>query len=76
MMSIGIVLGLVTSGTTGSQFYIGSTAQGTANTTFTKPRADKSFVERVISGKSKVSVYARSRKQLYAYVGQLVIIES
>jgi hypothetical protein len=66
-----------TSGTTGSQFYIGSTAQGTANTTFTNHVQTNHLSNVSLAANQKVSVYARSRgNNYYAYVGQLVIIES
>ena len=66
-----------TSGTTGSQFYIGSTAQGTANTTFTNHVQTNHLSNVSLTANQKVSVYARSRgNNYYAYVGQLVIIES
>ena len=66
-----------TSGTTGSQFYIGSTAYGTANTTFTNHVQTNHLSNVSLTANQKVSVYARSRgNNYYAYVGQLTIIEA
>lgn len=66
-----------TSGTTGSQFYIGSTAYGTANTTFTNHVQTNHLSNVSLTANQKVSVYARSRgSNYYAYVGQLTIIEA
>lgn len=66
-----------TSGTSGSQFYIGSTAQGTANTTFTNHIQNNHLSNVSLNQNDKVSVYARSRgSNYYAYVGTLTIIEA
>ena len=66
-----------TGGTTGSQFYIGSTAYGTANTTFTNHIQTNHLSNVSLTANDKVSVYARSRgNNYYAYVGTLTIIEA
>lgn len=66
-----------TSGTSGSQFYIGSTAKGTANTTFTNHIQNNHLSNVSLNQNDKVSVYARSRgSNYYAYVGTLTIIEA
>lgn len=63
-----------TSGTSGSQFYIGDTAYGTANTTFTNHAQTNHLSSVSLTANDKVSVYARSRgSNYYAYVGTLVI---
>ena len=65
-----------TSGTSGSQFYIGSTAHGSANTTFTNHVQNNHLTNVSLTANQKVSVYARSRgNNYYAYVGTLIIIE-
>lgn len=63
-----------TGGTTGSQFYIGDTAYGTENTTFTNHVQTNHLSNVSLTANQKVSVYARSRgSNYYAYVGTLVI---
>lgn len=63
-----------TGGTNGSQFYIGDTAYGTANTTFTNHAQTNHLSNVSLTANDKVSVYARSRgSNYYAYVGTLVI---
>ena len=63
-----------TSGTSGSQLYIGSSAYGSANTTFTNHIQNNHLTGVTLSANQTVAVYARSRgNNYYAYVGTLVI---
>lgn len=67
-----------TSGTSGSQLYIGGSAYGTANTTGWTNHAQTNHLSNVsISEDDEVAVYARSRgSNYYAYCGQLTIVQS
>ncbi len=66
-----------TSGTWGSQLYIGSTAYGSASTTFTNHISNVHLSNVSLTANDKVSVYARTRgSNYYAYVGTLTIIEA
>ena len=66
-----------TSGTWGSQLYIGSTAYGSASSTFTNHISNVHLSNVSLTANDKVSVYARSRgSNYYAYVGTLTIIEA
>lgn len=66
-----------TSGSWGSQLYIGSSAYGSAQTTFTNHVSNVHLSNVSLTENQKVSVYARSRgSNYYAYVGTLTIIES
>ena len=63
-----------TGGTNGSQLYIGGTAYGTANTTFTNHAQTNHLTGVTLAANQTVAVYARSRgSNYYAYVGTLVI---
>ena len=63
-----------TGGTSGSQLYIGGTAHGTANTTFTNHAQTNHLTGVTLAANQTVAVYARSRgSNYYAYVGTLVI---
>lgn len=68
-----------TSGTNGSQLYIGGSAYGSANTTFSSSiHVQTNHLTGVsISADQKVSVYVRSRAtNYYAYCGQLTIVQT
>ena len=67
-----------TSGTWGTQLYIGTTAYGTAQTSFTNSYYQAIHLSNVsLTQNQTVSVYGRSRgNNYYLYVGQLTIIES
>ena len=66
-----------TSGTWGTQLYIGSTAYGTTQTTFSNHVQTVHLSNVSLTANQKVSVYGRSRgSNYYAYVGMLTIIES
>lgn len=63
-----------TSGTSGSQLYIGDSAYGTANTAFTNHIQNNHLTGVELAKNDTVAVYARSRgSNYYAYVGTLVI---
>lgn len=63
-----------TSGTSGSQLYIGSSTYGSANTTFTNHIQNNHLTGVTLSANQTVAVYARSRgSNYYAYVGTLII---
>lgn len=63
-----------TSGTSGSQLYVGDNAYGTANTTFTNHIQNNHLTGVTLSKNQTVAVYARSRgSNYYAYVGTLTI---
>lgn len=66
-----------TSGTSGSQLYIGSTAHGTANTTFVRSYGQSVVLNNVSLTKDQViTVYARARNtNYYMGVGNLIIEE-
>lgn len=64
-------------GTSGSQLYIGSSAHGSANTTFTNDVQTNHVTGVRISANQEVSVYARSKSNgSYAYVGTLAIFQT
>lgn len=66
-----------TSGTWGTQLYIGSTAYGTAQTTYSNHVQTVHLSNVSLTANQKVSVYGRSRgSNYYAYVGMLTIIEA
>lgn len=66
-----------TSGTWGTRLYIGSTAYGTAQTTYSNHAQTVHLSNVSLTADQKVSVYGRSRgSNYYAYVGMLTIIES
>ena len=63
-----------TGGTNGSQLYVGGSAYGTANTTFTNHIQNNHLTGVTLAKNQAVAVYARSRgSNYYAYVGTLVI---
>ena len=63
-----------TGGTNGSQLYVGDSAYGTANTTFTNHVQNNHLTGVTLTKNQTVAVYARSRgSNYYAYVGTLVI---
>ena len=63
-----------TSGTSGSQLYIGNSAYGTANTTFTNHIQNNHLTGVTLAKNDTVAVYAKSRgNNYYAYVGTLII---
>ena len=68
-----------TSGTSGSQLYIGGSAYGSANTTFANNvHAQTNHLTGVtIAANQEVAVYVRSRgTNYYAYCGQLTIVQT
>ena len=66
-----------TSGTSGSQLYIGGSTSGSANTTFTNHVQNNHRTGVQISANQEVAVYARSRgNNYYAYCGQLTIVQT
>lgn len=66
-----------TSGTWGTQLYIGSTAYDTAQTTFSSYYQAVHLSNVSLTANQKISVYGRSRgSSYYLYVGQLTIIEA
>ena len=66
-----------TSGTSGSQLYIGNTAYGSAHTSFTNHVQNVHLSNVSLTANQKISVYGRSRgSNYYMYVGELIIIES
>ena len=66
-----------TSGTWGTQLYIGSTAYGTAQATFSSYYQTVHLTNVSLTANQTISVYGRSRgSNYYLYVGQLTIIES
>ena len=66
-----------TSGTSGSQLHIGSSAYGTANTTFSNHAQNNHLTGVQISANQEVSVYVRSRAtNYYAYCSQLTIVQT
>lgn len=66
-----------TSGTWGTQLYIGDSAYGTAQATFSNHAQNVHLSNVSLTANQKVSVYGRSRgSNYYAYVGQLTIIEA
>lgn len=66
-----------TSGTSGSQLYIGGNASGNANTTFTNHVQTNHRTGVTLAANQTVAVYARSRgNNYYAYVGTLTIVQT
>ncbi len=66
-----------TSGTSGSQLYIGGTASGSANTTFSNHAQNNHRTGVQINADQEVAVYVRSRStNYYAYCGQLTIVQT
>ena len=66
-----------TGGTNGSQLYIGGSAHGSANTTFTNHVQTNHLTGVTLAKDQAVAVYARSRgNNYYAYVGQLTIVQT
>lgn len=66
-----------TSGTSGSQLYIGGTASGSANTTFSNHAQNNHRTGVQINANQEVAVYVRSRAtNYYAYCGQLTIVQT
>lgn len=68
-----------TSGTSGSQLYVGGSAYGSANTTFSSNiHAQSNHLTGVtINANQEVAVYVRSRDtNYYAYCGQLTIVQT
>ena len=66
-----------TSGTSGSQLYVGGSAYGTENTTFTNHIQNNHLTNVQLSANQAVAVYARSRgSNYYSYVGTLTIVQS
>lgn len=66
-----------TSGTSGSQLYIGGSAYDTANTAFTNHAQTNHLTGVTLAANQTVAVYARSRgNSYYAYVGSLVIVQT
>ena len=66
-----------TGGTNGSQLYIGGSAYGSANTTFTNNVQTNHLSNVSIAKNQTVAVYARSRgSNYYAYCGGLTIVQS
>ena len=67
-----------TSGSWGTQLYIGSSSYGSAQTSFTNSYYQAIHLSNVsLTANQTVSVYGRSRgSNYYLYVGQLLIIES
>lgn len=63
-----------TSGTSGSQLYVGGSAYGTANTAFTNHIQNNHLTGVTLAKNQTVAVYARSRgSNYYSYVGTLTI---
>lgn len=66
-----------TSGTSGSQLYVGGSAYGTANTTFSNHIQNNHLTGVQISANQEVAAYARSRgSNYYAYIGTLTIVQT
>lgn len=66
-----------TSGTSGSQLYIGGSASGSANTTFSNHAQNNHLTNVQINANQEVAVYVRSRAtNYYAYCGQLTIVQT
>lgn len=66
-----------TSGTWGTQLYIGSTAYGSAQTTYSNHVQNVHLSNVSLTANQKISVYGRSRgSNSYAYVGTLTIIQA
>ena len=66
-----------TGGTSGSQLYIGGSAYGSANTTFSNHAQTNHLTGVTLAKNQTVAVYARSRgSNYYAYVSQLTIVQT
>lgn len=66
-----------TSGTSGSQLYIGGSEYGTANTSFTNHAQTNHLTGVSLTANQTVAVYARSRgNSYYSYVGTLTIVQT
>ena len=66
-----------TGGTNGSQLYVGGSAYGSANTTFSNHIQKNHLTGVQISANQEVAVYVRSRgSNYYAYCGQLTIVQT
>ena len=66
-----------TGGTNGSQLYVGGSAYGSANTTFSNHIQNNHLTGVQISANQEVAVYVRSRgSNYYAYCGQLTIVQT
>lgn len=66
-----------TGGTSGSRLYVGGSAYGSANTSFTNHAQTNHLTGVSISKNQTVAVYARSRgSNYYAYCGQLTIVQT
>lgn len=66
-----------TAGTSGSQLYIGGTASGSANTTFSNHAQNNHRTGVHINANQEVAIYVRSRAtNYYAYCGQLTIVQT
>ena len=66
-----------TSGTSGSQLYIGGSAYGSANTTFSNHAQNNHLTNVTLAANQEVAVYVRSRAtNYYAYCGQLTIVQT
>lgn len=66
-----------TGGTSGSQLYVGGSAYGTANTTFSNHIQNNHLTGVQISANQEVAAYARSRgSNYYAYIGTLTIVQT
>ena len=66
-----------TGGTSGSQLYIGGSAYGTANTTFSNHAQTNHLTNVSINNNQEVAVYVKSRgSNYYAYCGTLTIVQT
>lgn len=66
-----------TGGTSGSQLYVGGSAYGSANTTFSNHAQTNHLTGVALAANQEVAVYARSRgSNYYAYCGQLTIVQT
>ncbi len=66
-----------TGGTSGSQLYIGGSAYGTANTTFSNHAQTNHLTNVSINNDQEVAVYTKSRgSNYYAYCGTLTIVQT
>lgn len=66
-----------TGGTSGSQLYVGGSAYGSANTTFSNHAQTNHLTGVAFAANQEVAVYARSRgSNYYAYCGQLTIVQT
>lgn len=66
-----------TGGTNGSQLYVGGSAYGSANTTFSNHVQTNHLTGVTLAANQEVAVYVRSRgSNYYAYCGQLTIVQT